>query len=373
VEPAGLAVLIGKHFQAGRDVIRHCQPNKKEIRTMKFLKKLGKITLALVVGLVALFALFYALTIGDYAVAETVAQDPSIPHITIDGVTFHAETFGDPASPVVIVIHGGPGADYRSLLSLRALSDKYFVVFFDQRGAGLSPRVNPEEITLESALTDLDSVVDYYGNGRRVNLVGHSWGAMLTSAYLGRYPEKVDHAVLAEPGFLTSEFAEKWAEATAIRFSPGVLYYFVKTKFESLHVKGPDDQAADDYFGDQMNMYQGSDHPQAGYRCEGGGPEEGVSWRYGARGADNIFQQAIDADGNFNISLVDGVEGFTNKVLFIAGECQKVIGVEWQKRQMEYFPNAELSVIPGAGHEMFAENPVASITAVREYLDAPVQ
>ena len=335
---------------------------------MKLLKILGKLTLAIVVGLVALFGLFYILTIGDYAVAETVAQDPSIPHITIDGVTYHAETFGDPANPVVIVLHGGPGSDYRSLLSLQALSDQYFVVFFDQRGTGLSPRVNPEEITIASAIADLDSIVDYYGKGRKVNLVGHSWGAMLASAYLGQYPEKVDHAVLAEPGFLTAEFAEKLTEATAMRFTPGTLYYFVKTKFEALHVKGPDDQAADDYFGYQMNMYQGSDHPQAGYRCEGGGPGEGESWRPGVRVADRFFQQAVDSNGNFNISMVDGVEEFTNKVLFMAGECQKIIGVEWQKKQMEFFPNAELAVIPDAGHEMFIENPEASIMAVRDYL-----
>ena len=45
--------------------------------------------------------------------------------------------------------------------------------------------------------------------GQKVNLVGHSWGAMLASAYLGQYPEKVDHAVLAEPGFLTSEFRRR--------------------------------------------------------------------------------------------------------------------------------------------------------------------
>jgi len=340
---------------------------------MKLLKTLGKITLAIVVGLVALFTLFYVLTIGDYAVAETVAQDPSLPHVKINGVTYHAQTFGDPANPVVIVIHGGPGGDYRSLLPLQALSDQYFVVFFDQRGTGLSPRVNPEEITLASAFADLDAIVDYYGKGRKVNLVGHSWGAMLASAYLGKHPEKVEHAVLAEPGFLTPEFAKEWAEATALRFSPGLLYYFVKTKFESLHVKGPDDQASDDYFGYQWNMYQGSDHPQAGYRCEGGGPGEGEFWRPGTRVAGRFLQQAVDADGNFNISLVDGVEGFTNKVLFIAGECQKVIGVEWQKRQMEYFPNAVLAVIPNAGHEMFAENPKAGITAVREYLDAPVR
>jgi proline iminopeptidase len=340
---------------------------------MKLLKTLGKITLAIVVGLVAPFTVFYVLTIGDYAVAETVAQDPSIPHITIDGVTFHAETFGDPASPVVIVIHGGPGGDYRSLLPLQALSDQYFVVFFDQRGTGLSPRVNPEEITIASALTDLDAIIDYYGNGRRVNLVGHSWGAMLASAYLGQYPEKVDHAVLAEPGFLTPEFAKEWAQATALRFSPGLLYYFMKTKFESLHVKGPDDQAADDYFGYQYNMYQGSDHPQAGYRCEGGGPGEGEFWRPGTRVANRFLQQAVDADGNFNISLVEGVDAFTSRVLFMAGECGKIIGPEWQKQQMKLFPNAELAVVLAAGHEMFAENPQASITAVREYLDAPAK
>jgi proline iminopeptidase len=203
---------------------------------MKLLKMLGKILLTLALGSVALFILFYVLTIGDYPVAKTVAQDPSIPHITLNGVTFHAETFGDPANPVVIVLHGGPGTDYRSLLNLQALSDQYFVVFYDQRGTGLSPRVDPAEVTLESSLADLDAIVDYYGDGRKVNLVGHSWGAMLTSAYLGKYPEKVDHAVLAEPGFLTSEFAQRQIEATAIHYSPGIIYHFVKTKFGSLHV-----------------------------------------------------------------------------------------------------------------------------------------
>jgi proline iminopeptidase len=100
-------------------------------------------------------------------------------------------------------------------------------------------------------------------------------------------------------------------------------------------------------------MYQGRDHPQAGYRCGGGGPEEGGFWRFGARAADSLFQEAVDADGNFDINLVEGVEAFNNKVLFMAGECQKVIGVAWQKEQMAFFPNADLAVIPDAGHEMF--------------------
>jgi proline iminopeptidase len=85
---------------------------------MKFIKTLGKIVLGIVAGLAIVFGLFYLLTSGDYHVAETVAQDTSIPHIEIDGVTYHAETFGDPENPVVVTVHGGPGGDYRSILSL---------------------------------------------------------------------------------------------------------------------------------------------------------------------------------------------------------------------------------------------------------------
>jgi hypothetical protein len=45
----------------------------------KTLENLGNTTLAIVVGLAALFILFYVLTSGDYAVAKTVAQDPYKP------------------------------------------------------------------------------------------------------------------------------------------------------------------------------------------------------------------------------------------------------------------------------------------------------
>lgn len=340
---------------------------------MKVFKKLGKIALSLIVLFGILFGVGYILTSGEYTVPATVNQDPGLPAITIDGYTYHAETFGDPSNPVVIPLHGGPGSDYRSILSLQALADEYFVVFFDQRGMGLSPRVAAEEITMDSAIADLDSIVETFGKGEKVNIVGHSWGAMLASAYVGQYPEKVDHLVLAEPGFLTTEFAEDFMQATQIKFTPGSLAYFIKTKFEALHVSGPDEHASDDYFTHQINLYQGSDHPQAGYRCEGETPGEDETWRFGALSADAMSQQAVNAAGNIDISFVDGVDQFTGKVLFMAGECQTIIGADWQTRQMQFFHNAELMVIPNAGHEMFLENPEASVEVVRAYLSAPAQ
>jgi proline iminopeptidase len=123
---------------------------------MKILKTLGKIALGTLVGLIVIFVLFYLFTMGEYSVADTVAQDPDLPRLSIAGVTYHGQTFGNPDDPVVITVHGGPGGDYLSILSLQALSDRYFVVFYDQRGSGLSPRIDPEEITFASTLADLD-------------------------------------------------------------------------------------------------------------------------------------------------------------------------------------------------------------------------
>jgi proline iminopeptidase len=50
-----------------------------------------------------------------------------------------------------------------------------------------------------------------------------------------------------------------------------------------------------------------------------------------------------------------------------------LIGADFQSRQMKLFPNAELAIIPDAGHEMFFENPEESVAVVRAYLDAPAQ
>ena len=342
---------------------------RKENIKVKIIKSLIKLVLGIVVILVALFALGFILTIGDHTVPATVDQDPSLPSITINGYTYHGETYGDPENPVVITLHGGPGSDYRSILNLQQLADEYYVVFFDQRGAGLSPRVNPEEITLESAIADLDAIVEYYGKGQQVNLVGHSWGAMLASAYLGQYPEKVDHVVLAEPGFLTTEFMQRFLELTQIKFSPAIGTYFLRLKFESLHAMRIDEHAMDDYFAHHINLYQGEDHPQAGYYCPGVKPDPEGTWRFGAAAANNIQSEAFDEEGNMHLNLVEGVENFTERVLFIAGECQTIIGADWQREQMAFFPNAELLVIPNAGHEIFWDNPEDSISTVRAYLN----
>ncbi len=335
----------------------------------KSLRIIVKTLIYLSGSLLVLFVTFYLLTIGDYEIAETVEQDPSIPHIQIGKTVFHAETFGNDTNDVVIALHGGPGNDYRYILPIRGLADEYFVVFYDQRGTGLSPRVPSDELTLEIMLADLHGIIEYYAKDRKVNLIGHSWGAMLASGYISEHPEKVEKAVLAEPGILTSEEAVAFMEKVKIKFSLGLLKHMGKCWFQSLHVKGPDDQAAKDYFF-QAFMLQGNmkGNPYTAYYCNGDMTTAAFDyWRFGGLASSASFRSVMDEDGSLKLNLVDGAENFTNKVLFIASECNTLIGEEQQRAHLDYYPNAELVVIKHAGHTMFGEQTEKSLEVIRKY------
>jgi len=94
-------------------------------------------------------------------VSLTVMEDTSLSSIIINGVKLHAETYGDINDPILLVIHGGPGADYRSMLNFSQLAqDSMFVVFYDQRGSGLSQRLAPDAYTsVQEYIDELDGLL----------------------------------------------------------------------------------------------------------------------------------------------------------------------------------------------------------------------
>ena len=312
--------------------------------------------------LLILFGTAYFLTKGDYRVPKTVETDLSLPVLKIGSLKLHVETYGDPNNQSVVLVHGGPGGDYRYLLPLKALYDKYYVVFYDQRGTGLSQRVDQNQMTMENYYKDLNYIVDHYSKGKKVNLIGHSWGGMLVAGYLGKYPDKVDHAILAEPGFLTTEMADKILPQI-MKFRFNSLYPFAKAWFKKLHVDNSVDQeASNDFFFSQiMTHVQPTD-----YFCSG----EVLNipmWRPGFTAFQGSIASQTNKDGKFEINLIEGVHRFKRKVLFMTGDCNKLIGVEHQKLQMKYFSNRELVIIKNAGHYMFNENLKNSLKSIRKY------
>ncbi|MGL1919905.1 MAG: alpha/beta hydrolase [Hyphomicrobiales bacterium] len=333
----------------------------------KRLMKIFKISSAILGGIIgvlilAALGLFFN-TSGQYPIVATVLNDASLPQIEIDGIRLHAETYGDPSNPVIIVLHGGPGGDYRSQLGAKSLADTNFVVFYDQRGAGLSERVPAEELSVPKYLAELDAVIDKYSPDRPVTLLGHSWGAMLGTAYLGKSPKKVARAILLEPGFFTGEEAQVWT-TEAKPFLSGFGFYkdVAVIGFQSLHVSGPDSNASEDYMMGEI-IHQFVNHPENPYHCPG---EEfdAAAWRFGAT--------ASETAGNTSAAEIDliaqGAENYTGPVLLLASACNDWLGEDAQRVHLNYFQQGELMIVPNSGHDMIWDNPKETLPLIRAFL-----
>jgi proline iminopeptidase len=102
---------------------------------------------------------------GDL-VPLTVDEDPSLPSIDVNGTLLHSESYGDPRHPMIVVLHGGPGGDYRGMLKCTTfVADGFFVVFYDQRGCGLSQRHAKDLYTTRGPalfIEDLAAVIRHY-------------------------------------------------------------------------------------------------------------------------------------------------------------------------------------------------------------------
>jgi proline iminopeptidase len=310
---------------------------------------------------------------GQYVVPATTTDDPYLPSRSIAGYRYHFEVFGLPTRPVVIVLHGGPGADYRYLLPLKPLSDEYQVVFYDQRGSGLSQRVPDESLSFDQFVADLHSIVNVVSPHEPVRLIGHSFGAMLAAAYLERHPENVSHAVLAEPAFLTAERGNAWF--TAIQhgqppLSSALVFGVWRALMQSLYIYGPDADARRDFLAGAVMDLDVPEHPLAGYYCGRDVRSAYLpDWRMGTRAAQAVASKAMDGDGKFVVDLVTvNVKRFPHKVLLVASSCNTVMGVAAQRLNLDLFSHAELAIIDDAGHTMFGERPEASLAVLRNYL-----
>lgn len=295
-------------------------------------------------------------------VPETVTDDESLPNRFINGSLFHLATFGDPRNPLVIALHGGPGTDYRSMLTLSELQDQFYIIFYDQRGTGLSERVSKSDLTLEKYIDDLDYIVDLYGRGRKANLIGHSFGGQLAVAYVQRFPDKVSRLVLSEPGPLTPEMAEIGPNVMFDPSDPDQLKAFLKAFLSASRVQGPDEDAQKDYFIHQMMI-----NANPGYWCGSRPPYDVPYWRFGYDANSNVTFSIYNVDGDMILDFINGTDT-SLPTLFLVSECNTVIGYDFQIEQMNYFSTTEMKMIYGSGHEIFSEKPTESVAAVREFL-----
>lgn len=313
---------------------------------------------------------------GCTHVLPTVENDATLPFVELEGYKFHVRTWGNPELPPLIVVHGGPGGDSKYLYPMQELAQSHYMIFYDQRGTGLSPRVDKATLTLESSLHDLHLLVNHYlqqnnqhNNQNKIKLIGHSWGAMLVLAYLGRHPDYVSHAVAVEPGMLDTasahEFVRRLKASQSLADGLPLLKFMLFTPF----VATQDGHERFDYV-----MTRLMNQPKVGgaYQCEGQSMPPDAFARAGYGAFDNMLKPVLDHPSRFTQDLTHNIHAYKGQLMMLSSECS-FIGFRYQ--QAFHLPKLPAQTIHQAaktmGHNMLTLNAAWSTSVIQAFFEKP--
>jgi proline iminopeptidase len=131
---------------------------------------------------------------------------------TIRDTKLFVRDMGPKEGPVLVVVHGGPGGNHRSMLPLDILASRYRLVFYDQRGTGESDRLGGsaalEKMTVAESVEDLEAMRQQLGR-ERISILGHSFGGALAIFYAAKYPQHIDRLIVYSGGPENNVLAEE--------------------------------------------------------------------------------------------------------------------------------------------------------------------
>jgi len=294
-------------------------------------------------------------------VPKTADLDPDIPSVEINGAILHRESFGHPDSTIVLVLHGGPGSDYRYLLRCKALTEYgYKVVFYDQRGTGLSQRFPYSIYNMQIMYDDLSGIIDHYKSheNQKIILLGHSWGAMLATAYINEYPEAIAGVILCEPGGL------KWKDVEDYLYRSREIGFFSESLNDAVYMeqfitgKG-DEHAILDY---KFGLWAAAEE-ESPIGNEGPLP----SWRGGAVTFNALFDTAEKNSPDWTTHL----DKFDKEILFVYSESNKAYGSIHAQKVSSAYQKVTLFETKSAGHDMltFEKGWNNTLPAIISYLN----
>jgi proline iminopeptidase len=283
--------------------------------------------------------------------------------IAVPGGRVFWRRFGSGDGIPLLVVHGGPGLTSSYLQSFTALSDTRPVFTWDQLDCGQSdcPR-DPALWTLERFVEELDVVRARLAPGP-VHLLGHSWGSTLIMEWLvTRTPGAVASVTFASPCLSTS----RWIEDT-------------RTLVAQLSLGA---QAA------IAEAERTGDFQTPGYRAAVWDewlrahivrtlPAEAIESLVGSLAAVNANLEMLEYMwGPSDFTVIGPLQHFdrtadlnrlTMPVLFHCGEFDEA-RPDTVREQAALTPNAEVAIIPGAGHLTMIDAPEQANAAIRSFL-----
>ena len=278
-----------------------------------------------------------------------------------DGVRLHVEVDGDESSDLTVVfIHGFTLSMDCWHFQRRELARDARLVFYDQRSHGASGRSSPEHSTIDQLGEDLQAVLAATAPTGPIVLVGHSMGGMTILALADRHPQLFDGRVagVALVGTAAGAFAE------TIFGLPGFLGRALRPMAPGV-IRAANRQAQLI----EQGRRAGSDVAfMLTRRLSYGGnpPPSLVSFMEQMVTATSVevmtefFDTFLNHDKLEALKVLDSVP-----TAIVCGDKDLLTPVHNSHLMAETLPDAELLVVPGAGHMVMLERPAVVNGACR--------
>jgi pimeloyl-ACP methyl ester carboxylesterase len=135
-----------------------------------------------------LFVLLVLVVMG-IATAQELPEATASGMAPVNDIEMYYATYGDPANPALLLLHGGLGnADY-FVNQIPVFSEKYYVIAADSRGHGRST-MSEQQIGYALMASDVLALLDYL-EIEAVNLVGWSDGGIIGLDIAINHPDRL--------------------------------------------------------------------------------------------------------------------------------------------------------------------------------------
>lgn len=310
-------------------------------------------------------SILFFLTCTNYLVAQTFPDSQKDGrYYTVNGAKIWVVSFGkgDP----LFVIAGGPGSAHIGMRGFDSLYSNSTLVFYDGFGRGKSDTARDvKEYSLKRDIDDLELLRKLMGF-KKINILGHSYGAVVAQGYAIQFPENVNHLILSAP----FHSYVMWQE------SDDNFNREVRTNFPEIW---------DTLVVIRKQGYQSSDSlHQAIYRRVPYGflyaynPDKFVNRGrvpYPNRFNYKLYYQMTGKDGDFiaagdigNFDYRKDLQHLKMPILILAGRYDRV-AVPWMMVQYkEYCPQAQFVLFEKSGHNTYVEEPAKTFELIRTFL-----
>ena len=250
-----------------------------------------------------------------------------------DGLV-HYELGGNPADPLVVLVHGFSTPGYTWDPTFQPLIDAGFrVLRFDLYGRGFSDR--PEtDYNIDLFVSQLEGLLDKLEISQPIHLVGLSMSGPITAEYANRHPESIRTLTLVDP-LVTNMFASDTFPLTL----PGIGEYLMAVVMEPFYL--PQSQNGDLVHPENFPDWAAQYKVQTQYKGFG-------------RAILSTMRGIAKED---TLAIYKELAGKGVPILIIRGKEDQTISLEDINLLREMIPDHEFQAIEDAGHIPHYEHP----------------